>query len=392
MDHGYQPQLSGEAAPLKKLNKNGADGEKNTPSTPELDVYYPDCRNAWDLERFPSGAKGFVKACVDRGLRPAIWWSPRVARNGIIHRERPEWLLRDRNGEIIDIGNLCLDASVPSVRSFLEKCVDTITFEWGFQGIKLDFFSWMFDHPDACFSVADTGVNLKRWFFSMIRSKLGPNGYFLHCISCPMGDPFLAIDGCDAFRSGIDIHSGEWNYHVKASSWLLPAMLNTGKGTWFGNIDSCMGKSEIPRSERCSRLAFAYMTSGMLEFSGPIEELESDAIDDYRRIAERCDQGRGFQCLDEQAFFGKPLPTILLRDHVRDSLTRNKFGVEKTVGFFNWGETEIVIGATFGRLGIDQATCSVTDFWSNETVAHDGKSIHVVLAPRQHALLDIQCR
>ncbi len=213
--------------------------EKGGEATSFLDAYYPDPEKAWDTEKFPSGPRGFVKSCLSHGLRPAIWWTPMLDKNGPILREHPEWRLNEKSGTVIDeVGYPLLDYSLPEAREFIEKCVSVITREWGFHGMKLDFFSWSFDHPRVHFKRGGTGTHWKRWLFKLIRDAIGPDGYFLHCISCPLGDPLLALDGPDAYRAGIDIHSGEWNYHVKGSSWLLPGMLANNSGTFYGNMDS----------------------------------------------------------------------------------------------------------------------------------------------------------
>ncbi|SPE60253.1 putative Alpha-1,6-galactosidase [Verrucomicrobia bacterium] len=373
LDHGYQPPtLPGGQA------------------TPEVDPYYPDGSRSWDLSRFPSGPKGFVKACRMRGLRPALWWSPRVDLDGPIKREHPEWLLMDRDGQPIkDVGHHMLDCSVPEARAFMEMCIQLITREWGFEGIKLDFFSWMFDHAEAKYRHGGTGTEWKRWMISMMRSQLGPRGYFLHGVSCPLGNPFLAVDGFDAYRAGIDIDRGAWDYHVRNCSWLLPGILANSRRTWFGNIDSCLGAPGFPAVERRSRLAFAYMTSGMLEFSGPVEQFDAALLSEYRRLVERCDQGGSCRCPDTQAFFGRPLPCVLVRYHARGSYTRKRFGAIATIAFFNWGDATQSTALSLAEVGLAQQRIVLHDFWTGKARAHSHGIVVAALPPRAHLLLDV---
>lgn len=382
LDHGYQPQLSKAPAPFK-----GITGEENTPATPELDAYFPNAENAWDLSRFPSGPEGFVSACKERGLRPSIWWSPRVAKEGQIFRERRNWILEDENGLPVDCGGyFCLDLSVQDVWDFLEYCARTITKDWGFEGMKLDFYSWMFDHPGAFFRNGGTGIELKWKFIKMLRSYLGPDGYFLHCISCPLGNPFLAIEGFDSFRAGIDIHSGEWSYHVRSVAWLLPLILSSGKKTWFASIDSCMGKPEIPAIEQRSRLALAYITGGMLEFSGPVELLDERARADYGIMVARCDQGGEVFCPDEQAFYGRPLPNILIREHRPDSLTCKEYNISRTIAFFNWEDNRKAVSFSLAEINVKNAV--LHDFWSKKRIEIQDNIIVADLPPHGHLMLD----
>lgn len=390
LDHGYQPQLSGEHAPYIDFETALKTGE-NTPSTPELDAYYPDCSAAWDLSRFPSGPTGFVESCKSFGLRPGIWWSPRVAKDGIIQKDHPEWILLDKSDNPVDVGYFVLDTSLQDVRDFLESCVKTIVRKWGFEGMKLDFYSWTFDHPDAKFrNVGKTGVELKNWFFQMIRSYLGPKGYFLHCISCPLGNPFLAIGGFDAFRVGIDIHSGEWEYHVRSAKWLLSAIIATGRDTWLPNIDSCMGSPDIPANERRSRLAFAYITSGMLEFSGPIELLDEGAKQDYGTMCERLDTSGEISILDQHAFYGIPLPETILREHALDGETRANRGISHTIAFLNWTDDDKVIAFDFAHIGLGtECGIAIKDFWTGEKPHLDNGLFTAQLPARTSILLDI---
>ncbi|MEM0201416.1 MAG: hypothetical protein QXD23_03350 [Candidatus Micrarchaeaceae archaeon] len=374
IDHGYQPLSLSEGQP-----------------TPEVDAYFPDGSKAWDLDRFPSGPQGFVYECKKRNLIPAIWWSPRVGKDGPIQKTKPEWLLRDKQGELIsNVGHFLLDFSVSEVRNFIEMCLNLIVKQWKFEGIKLDFYSWMFDHPDLKFCNGGTGIFWKQRFINLIRSYLGPKGYFLHGVSCPMGNPFLANE-FDSFRAGIDIHSGEWDYNVRNCSWLLPAIISTGKNIWYANIDSCMGKPNIPSNERRFRNSFAYITSGMLEFSGPIEKLDKEALDEYKILSQRCDQGTGVVCLDENAFYGRPLPKILIRYHSYKSQTYKNFQVIATIGFFNWTDTEQFMLIPFSKLNINkkQKALKFKNFWTGKSYHIDGEFIFVQISSRDCLLLDI---
>ncbi|MBI3987907.1 MAG: alpha-galactosidase [Lentisphaerae bacterium] len=355
----------------------------------DLDPFYPDPENAWDPDRFPSGPRGFTAACRRRHLRPTLWWSPRVNRDGIIARTHPEWLLRDRTGTPIDIEHLLLDPSVPGARAFIDRCLHTFLVTWGFEGIKVDFVSYMFDHPRAVFRHGGTGIHWKRWFHGRVRSLLGPKGYFLHCISCPMGNPFLALNGCDALRVGMDIHSGEWAHHVKTCAWLLPLILAAGRNTWYADLDGFMGKPEIPALERRSRNAFGYISGGLLDFSGPIETLDPAALSEFRRLAERCDQGTGVECPETEPFYGLPTPRILIRRHAPNSFTRKRFGVQATVGFFNWTDAPETVSLPLDRLA--GGPVRLRDFWTGRPAPARGGLLTATLPPRGHGLWDVCC-
>ena len=374
IDHGYEPRLYGDTA-----------------STGMIDPYYPDGSNAWDLQTFPSGPHGFVRACRDRGLRPGIWWTPRVHPKGAILREHPDWLVTGSDGKIIDVGYLLLDYSVPAVRRFLENSIDTVVNKWGFEGIKLDFFTWMFDHPDARFRFGGTALEHKSHFTQMIREILGPEGYLLHCCTCPMGTPLTALSGLDSWRAGLDIDKGDWQMHVQSCIWMLPGAL-VSPPVWLTNIDSCMGHPDVPEIERRSRLALAYLTSGMLEFSGPAEQFDKRMLSDWRRMVQRYDPGEPFECPDPQAFYGVPFPRVLLRRHRADGRTRREHGVVATVGLLNWTDQALATGISLAELKLPAGeNFRVRDFWTGQELALRDESFVHLLPPRGSRLLDICC-
>ncbi len=355
-------------------------------SSTSIDAYYPDPDKAWDLKLFPSGPEGFVNACLGRHLRPAIWFTTRLEKGGPIEKGHPEWILLCKDGSpVTEVGYPMLDVSVTEVREFISECIRTLVRGWGFQGIKLDFFSWMFDYPGACFRNGGTGAYWKRWMFKLIRGELGPEGYFLHCISCPLGNPLLAVDGPDAYRAGIDIHSGEWGYNVRSVSWLLPGMLANNSNTWFGNADSWMGGPDVPKAERRFRLAYAYMTAGMAEFSGPLELLDKEALTDYRRMVARLDAGTGFECPGREPFFGEPYPSILVRRHRRESVTRRLDGISATLALFNWTDTEKPSAVSLKELRLKGRP---HDFWTSKPITVRNGMIASMLPPRGHMIAD----
>jgi hypothetical protein len=375
LDHGYQPPHDPHV------------------SWGHLDAYYPDASAAWDKKRFPGGPKRIVEACREHGLLPAIWWTPRMDVGGPIWRDHPEWIALNRAGKPIEnVGDLHPDYSVPEVREFIQKTLRTVIHDWGFAGIKLDFFSWAFDAPDVVFRNGGTNVYWKRWLLRFVREELGRNGYFLHCVSCPLGNPFLAIDGPDAFRAGGDIDHGGWEMNVYNCSWILASFPSSGKRTWFADMDSFMGNPKFPGNERRFRCAMGYMTSGMIDISGPIETFDEAALGEYRLLSERCDQGGAVHVVDRAAFFGRALPRVLVRPHDSDSKTRQQFGVAATVGLFNWDNTAQTVAVSLSELGLDAKATALKDFWSGEPVALEGELLSARLQPRQHRLVDIYTR
>lgn len=367
IDHAYQPS------------------EDNGEILPDLDCWYPEPKGAWDPVRFPSGPTGFVELIKEWEMIPALWWSPRVGRAGRIATQHPEWLLLDSKRRPIDVGHFMLDCSVIEVRTFIECCLDAMLVDWGFCGLKLDFFSYMFDHRDVIYRNGGTGVEWKRWLFSAIRKRLGPQGYFLHCISCPSGDPWLSDNGPDAYRAGMDIHLGAWSEHRRNMHWMWPAGAVAGKQSWFPNIDSCLGDSDISEHERRSRMSIAYMTGGVIEISGRPETYSDEMFQDYKHLIERMDQGNGFSCLGEEAYYGRPFPEVIVRKHVPGSWTYDELSILGTIGIYNWTDKPRTITV---EMPADYADCPNRDFWTRENYSKTILSGVIALKSREHRMID----
>lgn len=99
-------------------------------------------------ERFPSGMKNLAGEIRRAGLRPGLWIAPFVCeRSSEVYRNHPEWLLRDRQGRAIRAGwnnqwsgfFYALDPDLPEVRRHLREVFRTVTEDWGFEFLKLDF-------------------------------------------------------------------------------------------------------------------------------------------------------------------------------------------------------------------------------------------------------------
>ncbi len=375
LDHGYQPQHGIHT------------------SWGYMDAYYPDTANTWDKVRFPDGPKRITETARQHGLVPAIWWTPRIDIGGPISQEHPEWIANDKHGQpIAHVGDLHPDYSVPQVREFIEHTIRKVIHEWGFGGIKLDFFSWAFEAPDVVYRHGGTSVQWRRWLIETVRRELGPKGYFLHCVSCPLGNPFLALDGCDSYRAGSDIDNGDWDHHVANSSWLLASITATGRRTWFADMDSFMGSPQYPANERRFRSAVGYLTGGMIDISGPLEKFDSQMLRDYRLLSRRCDQGGKVMVPDRTAFFGRPLPAVLARIHPRRSKTQQQFGILATVGLFNWQPVIQDVEVSLTELGLVRLPVWASSFWSGRELPIQDGVLRARLKPREHLLVDLSAR
>ncbi len=104
----------------------------------------------WDPDplKFPRGMPPIASRIEDKGLVPGLWFAPFLAtRKSAVHRDHPEWILRDRRGRPIVAGwnpgwdgaFHCLDLSLPEVEDYLAALFERAVDGWGFRYLKLDF-------------------------------------------------------------------------------------------------------------------------------------------------------------------------------------------------------------------------------------------------------------
>ena len=156
-----------------------------------------------DPVRFPDGMAGFPAACAERGLIPGIWLAPfLVEKESAVATEHPDWLLRNAAGELVAAGGnwsgaWALDTRNPSVREHIAHFMGTVTREWGYKLLKLDFLF------GACLEPHD-GMNrgeLMADAIDLLRCGMGDDCLFLAC-GVPLASVFGKADYC---RIGCDV-------------------------------------------------------------------------------------------------------------------------------------------------------------------------------------------
>lgn len=120
----------------------------------QLDDGYQPAVGDWlaTNEKFPNGLGFIARAVRQNGYRPSIWLSPFVVeKKSRLYKEHPDWVLRDEKGRKVDAGFnplwggwlrgkfFALDIYNGEVRNHLSKVFSTLTEEYGFELLKLDF-------------------------------------------------------------------------------------------------------------------------------------------------------------------------------------------------------------------------------------------------------------
>lgn len=161
-------------------------------------------------EKFPHGLKPLVRFIKQEGFTPGLWVAPFVCEVDCrTYLEHPDWLLRDTHGAPVHTGlqwngGLALDTLNPEVRQFITGVLRTMTQDWGFELLKIDFLYVACMEPHG-------GMNrgqLMADALQLIRDAVGPDVQLLGC-GVPLGSAFGRVEYC---RVGCDVGL-DWNNH-----------------------------------------------------------------------------------------------------------------------------------------------------------------------------------
>lgn len=354
-----------------------------------LDRFYPDANLAVDQEKFLYGIRHFSDELRKLGLRPGIWWSPTVRIDSQLYTDHPDWYLRDNAGEPYRIGdyNGFLDFTQPQVRDFVDHALGVLLGEWGMDALKMDFWSQNFEDRDGRIGqAAQTSLACRTILFDLIRKHLPEDGIFMTCVATGMGNPFIGLHA-DTYRNTIDIGAGFWHEQVLNCIWALPTLSLEGRKSLLLNNDSFGFNLQCPDHENFFRMTWGFITMGMQEIGGRLEELPEHYIRAMRKFTDRCERGFRCLCADEQAFTGSPLPAALYVNYPDASRTRQA-GIAQSVALFNWSDEPKIVNVSRAKLG-QQGPVRAVNFWTDEEETFADEFLSKRLEGRSALLYDI---
>jgi len=364
---------------------------------PHDPVHAPDCSNfylperkRYDRAKFPNGMKGMADRLRKIGLSPALWWTPSVSLTSRLAREKPHWLAHDSSGAPFRIGRSgCLDYSNPEVQGYLGHVFGTIFRKWGFEAMKMDFWSQSVESPSIRYS-GGTGVMWRNWLLGTIRSHLPSHGFLMTCVATAMGNPFLGRHA-HTYRACIDIGAySRWLEHVYASCWVQGMLAIPGRKTCLINVDGLGVNPDLAERENIHRLTYGFITMGSIEVDGRLETLGRRHVGWLQKLTS--DMDRGYPCLtaDDQAFTGAPFPSALYVPYPEDSLTRRR-GVVMHLALFNWSKEPRHIGVTREQVGLS-GSLTAREFWTDSRKAVGSEGLCEIVEPHGARLYEISDR
>ena len=300
---------------------------------------------AYDAEKFPGGPVKLVREIKAAGLRPATWIAFWASGSSEVVREHPDWLLLDDTGRELcyrpsrgvdgSAGHafFVLDPSVPAVRDYIESVCSTVFGEWGFEGVKLDFFSFAFQVRRARFRrPGKTAFEWLDWMVKLFRKYLPEDGFLGLCSVAGTGSPLLGW-GADYHRSTLDIGRGSWALAKRIAAWDVNTNMLLQRRPVLPNIDSIGWSDGFDEVQWRTWLNVCAVSGSALEVSGDLTRLDEGRLKRLARTLELSDPSRRLWCADVPGGKIDHPPAVWLAEGPRDRLA----------GIFNWTDEPCTI-------------------------------------------------
>jgi alpha-galactosidase len=222
---------------------------------------------------FPHGMKFIAEEIRAAGFKPGIWLSPfQISGGSKIFKEHPEWTVRDNKGKPIGEGfdasmkysYYGLDCTNPQVIDWLKSLFRTITKDWGYEYLKIDFLQAAAIDGER-YEKNITRAQALRRGLEAIRESVGNQIPILGCIS-PIGQ---AIGLVNSYRISPDTAT-RWK-----SPWPFdcgPALGDTMRNTilryfmhnkfWSNDPDCVIARRGKERSDYPKAAEIEYLAQG----------------------------------------------------------------------------------------------------------------------------------
>ena len=342
-----------------------------------------------DKEKFPYGIRHFTDKLRLIGLRPAVWIGGYCPKASKISTERPDLMTLYASREN---RNMVLDVSIPETREYMEKALDVMIYDWGFDGVKHDFWSYAFEVSEDLLKNKDrSGYEHRHWWLDAVRKRLPGDGYFQTGCDIVMGNPFLGTHFTN-YRYGIDIGAGKWENLKTNYLWCI-ACLATHTGDLFvPNSDAVGMFPGLSDTDAEFCVNFILITRTMVELAGRFTIADKDDRRFKMLKKATCHINNGqdvyfadydYRCGDSPIPYKFYIKTPHFSNDTEDCLPC------RTLALFNPEEENMLLSLTPASLGLDgEADYRLTDVWSGESYLL-GEKIELELVPHGSRLFSV---
>ncbi|HXH56886.1 glycoside hydrolase family 36 protein [Iamia sp.] len=353
--------------------------------------------------KFGSGMASLAADIRATGRDAGIWLAPFLVDHGSdVARAHPDWLLRDEAGAPVTAlwnpqwnplhGQWVLDCTKPEVIAHLTEVARTLSADWGYRVLKLDF-CYAAALPGRRHDPTLTRAEALRVGLDAIRHGAGEDAVLIGC-GLPLGP---AVGVVDAMRIGTDV-APTWG--GKVTRWATSdqgglstrvAMRNTLTRAflhghlWSNDPDCVMVRTDRTRltdAEVRFLVAAVALTDGMIVSSDQLDRVPPERLD----LLRLCHELAGGRCRVVDLFAG-PEP---------ETVTSTKAD-EVLWGRFHWGDAPVratveLDGPEWERLGLERPT-EVVEAFTGARLAVRGTRVDLgVLEPHDARVLRLPRR
>jgi hypothetical protein len=363
----------------------------------QIDEGYQRSHGDWEgNERFPHGMKWLAQRIKEHGFKPGLWISPYViSEHSDVFREHRDWLVQRRDGSLQRIGNwehenspgalgetvkrYCLDITHPEAADWLHGLFETLTRQWGFERIKLDFMAWSVLAAERYRDPTVSSAEVYRKGLEIMRAGAGAD---CHILDCGPGNTTVGL--IDSMRVEADINYGygdaAWKQYFEDPACSAAAAAKRyyfHRRTWVNDVDhACLDLLTMPQAEAAATLIA--LSGGNMISGDRLVDLDPMKLEVLKKIA----PSYGEAAVPVDLFDADVPATFVL--HVE-----RPFAAWSVVALFN-SELGVAVERRFPlrRLGLDPSkTYLAFDFWKQRFVGEVTHELGAKVEPGSVTLL-----
>lgn len=323
-----------------------------------------------DKEKFPHGLKYYTDEIKKLGLRPAVWIGGFCPVKSEIYKEHPEWFIDLRYR--VDFSQP-LDPSISEVREYMTRALDTFVAEYGFEGIKHDFWTYAFeDKHDLLKNKDKSGYEWREWWQKEIKKRLPDYGYVETGCDIGMGNPFIG-KYFNNYRFGLDVGAGKWDNVKTVMFWAVAVLSHQTGDLFIPNSDSAGLLPGLNDTDFKFIMNFQIITRTLVEISGRFSSVDKNnpRLACLKRAVKYLDNGENVYFANyDYRKAGENLPEIIYINSAFDA-PDNEY---KTVALFNASEKEKTISFVGADIGLPGEK-EYENVWGGEKIISDGLSV-----------------
>lgn len=352
----------------------------------QIDDGYQRAFSDWEgNERFPHGMKWLAQKIRALGLKPGLWVAPYVVSEGTeIHRDHPDWLIRDLDGSLRHCGDrgttklYGLDISVPAAAEWLRALFHRVANDWGYDFIKIDFVEWTLLAAERYHDAGWSRAMAYRRGAEIIREAIGPARHLLDC-----GPPQMSVGVLDSTRIELDQPFLTWEQYTAFFNSNAPAMAKRyyfHKRTWINDADH-LGVALLSPAQAMAAASIIALSGGTMISGDRLVDLDALRLEIIRKVFPS--YGEAARPID---LFESAKPEIFALP------VKAPFEQWMVVALFNYEQDGAVEkGVSLARLGLDaREKWLAFDFWQQRPLGHIDEELRVLVPETSVALIALR--